>query len=362
MTNRPLFHAALPAACTLLLLLSGCGADHPQKSPPPQRPAAAPKPAEPPPPPKIWPALVFPTDQNALLAPPSTDVFQPTAAGKLESALYGSARTGSGGSPIFHEGIDIAPLRRDRQGRPLDNVYAVAPGTVAHVNPVAGNSTYGIYVVLTHDDPMGAVYTLYSHLASATVKPGAPVLPGTLIGRMGNTATYAIPFSRAHLHFEVGVILNARFSHWYDAQKLTPSHGRYHGWNLIGLDPLAFLALQRANPSLTFDTFLDATPAAFEWVIRASRLPDYFRRYPSRWRGPAFSGDALTAAFSENGVPLHARAATPAERARLADARAAVLTANPDILGRNGARLVARRADRWELGSAAARHLDLLLY
>ena len=60
--------------------------------------------------------MVFPTGQTGLLDPAAANVFQPTASGRPESALYGSTRTGRRGKFLratFHEGIDVAAVRRD---------------------------------------------------------------------------------------------------------------------------------------------------------------------------------------------------------------------------------------------------------
>ncbi len=324
-----------------------------------------PEPPVPPPPPPVWASAVFPTEQQGLLEQGREDVFQPTAAGTRESALYGSVRTVNRGGRLrasFHEGIDIAAVRRDRQGRPLDDVFAVAEGMVAYVNKVAGNSTYGIYVVVEHDEPMGAIYTLYAHLASAAVQRGDKVMPGSVLGRMGNTATYNIPMSRAHLHFEIGVLLNSRFQTWYKGQKLTPYHDLFHGWNILGVDPLDFFARQRADKVLKFDEVLDGTAVAFELVNKAASLPDYFKRYPSRWRGAAYGGGQLTVGFSENGVPLWGRAAEETEVGLLNKGRAEVVGVDKEVLGRNGTRLVVQRGNGWSLGTSGVRRVELLLY
>ena len=41
--------------------------------------------------------VVFPTDQQGLLEEPRIGVFQPAASGDVQSALYGSVRTGQSG-------------------------------------------------------------------------------------------------------------------------------------------------------------------------------------------------------------------------------------------------------------------------
>ena len=111
--------------------------------------------------------VVTPTAREKL-DPAIPGTFQPTAAGNLESALFGSVRTVKVGAhlfPSFHEGVDIAPLQRGARGMPLDEIHAVAAGTVGYINHVTGNSNYGKYIVLLHDDPIGRVYTLYAHLS-----------------------------------------------------------------------------------------------------------------------------------------------------------------------------------------------------
>lgn len=346
----------------LICFLSGCGRD---KEMFPALSTSVKKPVSIDPSPPVWSELVFPTKQQGLLDPIRENVFQPTAVGNPASALFGSVRTAQRGGhflPTFHEGIDIAAFQRDRQGRPLDPVYAIANGTVAYVSTVAGNSTYGVYVVITHDDPMGAVYSLYAHLAQSFVKLGDAVTPGSILGRMGNTATYSIPMSRAHLHFEIGVILNTRFSIWYDQQKLTPSHGRYHGWNLVGVNPLAFFAQQRNTPTLHFNEVLNKIPLAFQWVIRSNRLPDYFVQYPSCWQGPTFQSHAFTIGFSENGVPLWGRNATESEFQQLGAEHVVVLNVTSALLERNGPRLITQHNGKWIVGTSGLIHLEKLLF
>ncbi len=143
-------------------------------------------------------ALAFPIPQTRLLDPDAADVFQPTASGRPQSALYGSTRTGRRGKYLratFHEGIDLAACRRDRRNRPLDEIFAVADGQAAYINRIAGNSNYGKYVVLTHADPVGKIYTLYAHLAAIApgLRAGRPVQAGQTIGRMGNTSSSPFP-------------------------------------------------------------------------------------------------------------------------------------------------------------------------
>ncbi|MGE9292054.1 MAG: M23 family metallopeptidase, partial [Puniceicoccales bacterium] len=142
-------------------------------------------------------------------------LLQPTASGRPESGLYGCVRNGG---TRFHEGVDLKPIGKDRNGNATDPIYAVMAGRVAYVNRVAGNSSYGRYVVIEHMDLDVAVYTLYAHMADvdSDIQPGIRVEAGQRLGRMGHSAGgYSIPRSRSHLHFEIGLRDSNRFQDFY---------------------------------------------------------------------------------------------------------------------------------------------------
>lgn len=309
--------------------------------------------------------VVTPTARERL-DPAIPGTFQPTAAGNPESALFGSVRTVSIGSHLyssFHEGIDIAPLQRNARGLPLDEVRAVASGTVGYISRHPGNSNYGNYVVVLHDDPIGRVYTLYAHLAAipAELHPGQAVEAGAILGIMGNTPAATIPLARAHVHFEVGVIGNGRFDEWFRAQRQKPDHGLYNGLNLFGFNPLVFFRVMGSGGD-TFQRLIEETPPAFELMIPAGKPLDYFRRYPELWKGEPFSGAWMVITASENGALLAGRAATP-EEVRLAGSRKpVVLKADAAVLGRNGCRLVVNDGGHWRLGEKGAHWLEILEY
>lgn len=310
--------------------------------------------------------MVFPSDQTNLLTAPPETVFQPTGAGRIESAFYGSVRTAASGYAQFHEGIDIAATRRDRGGRALDRVFAAAPGAVGYVNRFGGNSNYGVYIVLLHDDPVGPVYTLYAHLARAKtgLRAGDAVNAGDELGTVGNTSSAGIPLPRSHLHFEIGLVNNARFRDWFLAQKLKPDHGMFNGWNLLAIDAMKVFEQQRARgPAFTLRDHLATLPRAFTLVVATNRPPDFFRRYPTLWTDdPGRTGTAIVVECTENGLPLSGRFASPDETAALGRAPAAVLGVDEVALGRNGCRLVVKRNGRWEPGVASTRWLGILLY
>ena len=295
-------------------------------------------------------------------------LFQPTESGRPESALYGSTRTRRASKnrlvPSFHEGIDIRASGRDSKGRPRDPVLAAADGVVAYLNRHSGNSSYGIYAVLRHSDRAGEFFTLYAHLSGLApgLAVGGRVAAGDTVGLLGNTPADIIPLARAHLHFEVGLMLNARFDQWYRKQKLVPDHGDMHGWNLVGLDPLEILLRFAAEPEFTLSEHLRELAPAFHLVFRARRQLDFFERHPAAWSGEPYGGPAIFMAVSENGLPLGGRNASPEETHRLGRARALVVDVNADVLGRNGARLVERANGGWKLAGAGERWLGILVY
>lgn len=320
----------------------------------------------PPPPVSALRQIVLPTER-AVLDPDEPGVFQPTAAGSVSSALYGSVRTtrlGNGLVASFHEGIDIAPLRRDSRGRPLDEVRVIAEGTVAHINRQPGNSNYGNYIVITHPDPLGEVYTLYAHLAVVTpeLRTGQRLVAGTVLGRMGNTPATIVPTGRAHLHFEIGLIFNSRFGGWFRAQRLKPDHGTFNGMNLQALNPLMFFAAQRESSCFEFAEFFGKVPAAFNLLTPMAALPDYFRRYPSLWKGERFAGGWVVLTCSENGAILGGRRASDQERQQVAGSRRVVIDVDEKALGRNGCRLIVRQEGVWKLGAKGERWMEILQY
>ena len=307
--------------------------------------------------------FAYPTPQTRLLETNSTAVYMPTAAGRVESAWFGPVRTGSSGLASFHEGIDIAPTLRDPKGWAVDDVFAAADGTVVFANSTAGDSNYGKYVVIRHACRDDVFYTLYAHLRDIFVREGQGISAGSRIARMGNTGNQNIPIQRSHLHFEIAVMLNPSFPAWYRAQMLKPDHGTYHGWNLLGLQPLLPYRAQAEGHSFDLRESLARHPAAFQVVIRSPRWPGYFRGLPSAWNGAEYAGPAWTGEISENGVILRARNATAEELAQLGNAKVRVLSVNADVLGRNGRRLVVPDGKgAWRMGSAGDKWLEMLLY
>ncbi len=113
------------------------------------------------------------------------ELFIRPVAGRLTSS-YGYRADPFTGARTFHTGIDLAvPL-----GTP---VKATLDGRIA---ATGYSPVYGNYVIITHD---GGYQSLYGHLQSISVKKGASVLQGGLIGKAGSTGYSTGP----HVHFTV---------------------------------------------------------------------------------------------------------------------------------------------------------------
>lgn len=309
--------------------------------------------------------LVAPTGR--LLDRNDADLFQPTASGRPEAAMFGSVRTASYGKNLaasFHEGVDIAVRQRDAAGRPLDAVCAVAAGEVAYVNTMAGTSNYGKYVVLMHACPSGTVYTLYAHLAELApgVVRGRYLQAGARLGTIGHTANAPMPLAQAHLHFEIGLIMNWRFNQWCRAQKIKNQHGIFNGWNLFGIEPLAVFEGQRQRPDFDVLRHVAAMPVAFEIVLPARRRPDFFDRYPCLWADAPYRGAGLQMAIAENGLPIKGRNATESERQLIGRQKRVILRVDSAVLGRNGCHLIVCRNGVWRLGPEGEKWLGILMY
>ena len=251
--------------------------------------------------------LIWPTPNPAFQNGQPIEAFiQPTASGVPESGLFGCVRN-SGGR--FHEGLDLYPVERDQRGEATDEVYAVLPGRIVHVNKTAGHSSYGRYVVVEHDQQVPAFHTLYAHLASigTGITVGARVESGTKLGIMGRSASYAIPRTRAHLHFEIGFRLTNDFQGWYDRQKYGSKnrHGMWNGMNLVSINPLGFYESIRRGQVSNLYEYLKSIPAYARIRMQTSQVPDFVKEYPSLVTRP-YAGRQLVAwdiAFSQYGVP-----------------------------------------------------------
>lgn len=211
------------------------------------------------------------------------DLLQHAGSGDPDSGGFGGVRS-SGAQ--FHEGVDIRPLKRDRKGEATDPVFAALDGVVRHISSHPAKSSYGRYVVLEHPGVTPAIYTLYAHLASIApgLRIGGTVKRGQTLGVMGRSASgYAIPKDRAHLHFEMGLMVTRDFQRWYNARKFgSPNdHGLYNGMNLMGFDALDFFQKHRARRVDNFQQYFQRMEPVVKLRIATTRTPDFVQRYPS---------------------------------------------------------------------------------
>lgn len=251
----------------------------------------------------------WPTPNQAFNEGRSIAAFlQQAGSGDPASGGYGGVRSGG---KQFHEGLDLKPVKRDRRGEPVDDVMAAIDGVVRHVNKVAGASSYGRYIVLEHPGVTPAIYTLYAHLnrIAPEVRVGSEVRAGQVIATMGHTAGgYTIPRDRAHLHFEMGVMVTRSFQRWYDQQKFGSrnDHGIWNGMNLMGFDPLEFLTLWRRKKIADMQGFFEQMTPVVRVKVATKRVPDFVRRYPSLLRNPVpVDGVAgWEISFERSGIPF----------------------------------------------------------
>src|SRR5215471_15631938 len=262
--------------------------------------------------------LVLPTDNDALFSGDGPAFYQyvdrdydGVKSAPWEGGQYGFVRDpkSTGGGIIytrFHEGIDIRSVHRDANGEPLDEVRTIADGQVVHVNPVAGYSNYGKYIVIEHRWGGSNYYSLYGHLSSIAVQPGNTVKRGQRIAVMGYTGT-GLNRERAHLHLEVNLMLSHEFEQWYNTFfRNDPNHnGIYNGMNLAGLDVARLYLALRKNPSLTIPEFLSHEETFYKVTVRKSRHFELPKLYP--WMlatGSRNEKSSWEVSFAQSGVPL----------------------------------------------------------
>jgi len=261
--------------------------------------------------------LVLPTDNDALYSGDGAAFYQyvernynGVKSTPWEGGQYGFVRdpTGTAGGVVytrFHEGIDIRPLHRDANGEPLDEVRAIADGTIVLTNPVGGYSNYGKYVVIEHHWDGSNYYSLYGHLSSIAVQSGV-VTRGQRIGVMGYTGT-GLNRERAHLHLELDLMFSRQFEAWYNTFfRSDPNHhGIYNGMNLAGLNIARLFLALRKNPALTIPEFLSDEETFYKVTVPKARHFDLLKLYP--WMLAASNrreGSSWEVSFARSGVPL----------------------------------------------------------
>jgi peptidoglycan LD-endopeptidase LytH len=315
------------------------------------------------------PCFRLPTENRALFEAGGEDRYFVGTVGKpWLSGTFGCVRTAG---QQMHEGIDIRALHHDRRGEPTDGVYAVADGVVAYMNPHAALSNYGRYLVLLHRIEGLEIYSVYAHLSAfaSGLAPGRPVRSGDLLATMGRTTNTRSPISkdRAHLHFELNLLVNDRFPEWYKKNFPTQrnDHRVFNGQNMLGLDPREIL-MQQSRLGTNFSLLKytrQQTELCHVWV-RQTRFPWLQRYAPLVWRNPRAEKEGVAGyelVLNYNGVAYQVipRAASEIN----STAKYQLLSVNAAEQQRNPARhLLASRGGKWTLTPQGIRLLDLYTY
>jgi len=271
----------------------------------------------------------------------------------------------------MHEGIDIRCLQRDKRNEPIDPVMATADGTVMYINTRPSLSNYGNYIVIRHIVDGLEIYSLYAHLREARpgLKPGQAVKAGETIATMGRTTNTreVISKDRAHVHFELNLFVNERFSSWF--KKTSPTerndHGIWNGQNLLGLDPrLIFLGQQRNGARFSLLDFIRGQTELCRVQVRKTDFP-WLKQYSALVRpNPIAQKEGVAGyeiALNFNAVPfeLIPRAASELK----GKAKYQLVSVNEAEYHKNPCRrLVVQHGSRWELGNHGIEALDMLTY
>jgi murein DD-endopeptidase MepM/ murein hydrolase activator NlpD len=319
--------------------------------------------------PPVRAAFEFPTPNRALLDPGGEDRFFVGTTGRpWTSGTFGCVRSEGW---QMHEGLDIRSVERDGRGEALDAITATADGSVAYINRNPGLSNYGIYVVLRHHVDGVEIYSLYAHLAGVKdgLTVGQDLRAGESFARMGRTANTreGISKDRAHLHFELCLLVNPRYPEWFrrNAPGQTNGHGVWNGQNLLGIDPrLVLLSGQRYRTNFNLARFLTVQPELCRVTVRSTNFP-WLTRYPSLIRPGAAPADQPLAGYEihldYNGVPVRL---LPRSESQMESRESFhLVSVNEAEYGMNPCRrLVVRAGKRFELGAAGIRLLQLLTF
>jgi murein DD-endopeptidase MepM/ murein hydrolase activator NlpD len=313
--------------------------------------------------------FLLPTANRAIFEPGGEDRYFVGTVGKpWMSGTFGCVRTDGW---QLHEGLDIRCLERDKRGEPTDPVLATADGTVAYLNKRPSLSNYGNYLIIRHLIEGVEVYSLYAHLKEIRpgLKHGDAVKAGEFIATMGRTSNTAQSISkdRAHVHFELDLVVNERFPEWY--RKTFPTqrndHGGWNGQNLLGLDPREVLIEQhRLGAKFSLVEFIRRQPEMCRVLVHSTSFP-WVRRYPMFVKpNPVAQKEGVAGyelALNFNGLPceLIPRAASEIKT----KSRFQLLSVNAEERQKNPCRkLVTPRGSHWELANNGLHLLDLLLY
>ncbi len=312
--------------------------------------------------------FLFPTANQALYEPNGDARFlAPTPGHTWESGSFGCVRTDRSGVRL-HEGLDIRSVATGRNGEPTDAVLASAGGTVAYINRRPGSSNYGNYIIVRHYLERLEVYSLYAHLSA--IQPGLVV--GSQVGARDRIATMGrtgqpIGKDRAHVHFEINLVLSERFKDWFGIHYPGErnDHGNFNGRNLLGLDPRAILLTERSDGAhFSLTDYIKSQPVMAQVVVRRTEF-SFVRRYPQLLRPNLRAEHEGVAGFelglNFNGIPVQI---TPRSARELGAGPALrLLSVNETEWHKHPcARLVVKRGQTWTLTGKGDELVSLLTF
>src|SRR3954452_2076144 len=313
--------------------------------------------------------FLLPTANRAIYEPGREEHYFVGTVGKpWMSGTFGCVRTEGW---QMHEGLDVRCLQRDKRGEPVDPVMASADGTVAYINIRPSLSNYGNYVVLKHQIEGLEMYTLYAHLSAvrAGLKQGEPVKAGEPIATMGHTSNtrQRITLDRAHVHFEINLLLSDRYAAWHKAFLAGErnDHGDWNGKTLAGIDPRQILTEQhKQGEKFSLVRFIQNQPELCRVMVRDTHL-GWLKRYAPLLRSNPVAQKEGTAgyeiSFNFNGVACALTPRAPSEIKT--KSKVQLLSVNEAEQQKNPCgRLVVKKGSRWELTAHGTELIGLLSY
>jgi hypothetical protein len=164
-----------------------------------------------------------------------------------------------------------------------------------------------------------------------------------------------IPVDRAHLHFEIGLVVTQGFQAWYDGRRFGSrnEHGIWNGQNLMGVNPIAFYDDWRAGRMTTAQDFFGRMETAVRVRIATYRTPDFVTRYPSLLTKPMPFGPVAgwEIRFNWTGLPFAWTPLTGGEVIGLPATQPQIIEVNAALVRRERSRSVAvERGGTWAIG------------
>ncbi len=313
----------------------------------------------------------FPTANQALLEPGGEERFFVGTTGKPPaSGMFGCVRSGGG---QMHEGLDIRCVKRNATGEPVDAVLATADGVLAYRNDKPSLSNYGRYAIVRHRLDGLEIYSLYAHLAEirSDLKIGQPVRQGEALGVMGRSTNTreGISKERAHVHFELNLLLSDRFPDWYRRSypRQRNDHGLWNGQNMAGLDPrLVLLQSARLNERFSLRQFVEGQTELCRVLVR-HRDFSFARRYASLIQpNPVAVREGVAAyeiSLNFNGVPFRLVPRAASEIKQMAGGPVQLLAVNEAEWRRHPCRkLVSRAGTKWSLANNGRNLVGLMVH